>query len=81
MKDYTELSISVRLKAYEVKLLCKLLDKFKYADDKDEDCVQLELPERKALASLFNRIKFATYVKAEKLETLGQEFKDGIDFS
>lgn len=81
MNEYSEIYVPVKIKSYELQEICRLLDKLHKTDSENKDTAELELDEKILLESLLNRIKASAAKKASRFESLGQEFRNSIEFA
>lgn len=81
MNEYSEINVPVKIRSYELQEICRLLDKLHRTDNENKDTSELELDEKILLESLLNRIKVSAAKKASRFESLGQEFRNSIEFA
>lgn len=81
MDKYSEIYVPVKLQSYELQEICRMLDKLHKTDSEDKDTAELELDEKILLKTLLSRIKNSAYKKASRFESLGQEFRNSIEFA
>lgn len=74
------MTIAIKLKSYELQSICQLINKFQESDKNLKDNIELGLEEKQTVLSVFKKLAFAGKRKAEKLESIGQEFRTSIEF-
>ena len=78
MSEY--MAITIQMEPYEMEYACHIIKKIKEADKNSEDSIILEPSEKQLVLSVFNKLIDSGRRKAEKLEMLGNEFKNIISF-
>lgn len=81
MKESSELTVTIKLKSFEFENLCRIINKAEEADKKKEDTIKLELGEKEFVTSICKRLVFSGKRKAEKLESIGNEIRNSIEYA
>lgn len=78
--EYSEMTVTIKLKSYELQSVCQIINKIKDSDNQNKDSYELSLSEKMAVLSIFRRLEKSGRRKAEKLESIGTEFRESMEF-
>lgn len=78
MSEY--MAITIKMEPYEMEYACHIIKKIKEADRNNEDSIELDLSEKQLVQSVFNKLIDSGTRKATRLEMIGNEFKNIIEF-
>ena len=78
--EYSEMTVTIKLKSYELQSVCQIINKIKESDNQNKDTYELSLSEKMAVLSIFRRLEKSGRRKAEKLESIGTEFRESMEF-
>lgn len=81
MKDFNEMTVAIKLKPYEFQSLCEIINKSEETDRNNLDALELSLIEKHFVASVFKRLVSSGRRKADKLEAIGSEVRNCMDFA
>ena len=81
MKELNEMTVTIKLKSYEFQSICEIINKSEETDRKNTDALELSLFEKHFVTSVFKRLALSGRRKADKLETIGTEVKNCMDFA
>lgn len=81
MKEFNEMTVAIKLKSNEFQFLCETMNRIQKCNENNIDVLQLEIGEQIALYEVLKKIADSGRRKAEKLESIGSEFKNSMDFS
>ncbi|WP_149554565.1 hypothetical protein [Treponema pectinovorum] len=81
MKEFNEMTVTIKLKPYEFQSLCEIVNKSEKTDRRNEDTLELNLIEKHFVSSIFKRLASSGRRKADKLESIGNEVRNCIDFA
>ncbi len=60
--------------------MCEFIKRAEETNKKNIDVLELSLPEKTFVSSVFKRLTSSGYRKANRLETIGTEVRNSIDF-
>lgn len=80
MKNFNEMTVTIKLKSYEFQSMCELIKRSEETNKKNIDGLELTLSEKAFVSSVFKRLTCSGYRKANRLETIGTEVRNSIDF-
>ncbi len=78
--EYSEMTVTIKLKSYELQSVCQIISKIKESDNQNKDSYELTLSEKMTVLSIFRRLENSGRRKAEKLESIGTEFRECMEF-
>ena len=78
--EYSEMTVTIKLKSYELQSVCQIISKIKESDNQNKDSYELTLSEKMTVLSIFRRLENSGRRKAEKLESIGTEFRESMEF-
>ncbi len=78
--EYSEMTVTIKLKSYELQSVCQISSKIKESDNQNKDSYELTLSEKMTVLSIFRRLENSGRRKAEKLESIGTEFRECMEF-
>ena len=78
--EYSEMTVTIKLKSYELQSVCQIINKIKESDNQNKDSYELSLSEKMAVLSIFRRLESSGRRKAERLENIGTEFRESMEF-
>ena len=81
MKECSEMLVTIKLKSYEFQTICEIINKADETDKENEDTLELNLNEKVFVSSIFKRLASSGKRKADKLEAIGAEVKNSIEFA
>lgn len=81
MKECSEMVVTIKLKSYEFQTICEIINKADETDKENEDTLELNLNEKVFVSSVFKRLASSGKRKADKLEAIGAEVKNSIEFA
>lgn len=81
MKECSEMLVTIKLKSYEFQTICEIINKADETDKENEDTLELNLNEKVFVSSIFKRLALSGKRKADKLEAIGAEVKNSIEFA
>lgn len=81
MKECSEMLVTIKLKSYEFQTICEIINKADETDKENEDTLELNLNEKLFVSSIFKRLASSGKRKADKLEAIGAEVKNSIEFA
>ena len=81
MKECSEMVVTIKLKSYEFQTICEIINKADETDKENEDTLELNLNEKVFGSSIFKRLASSGKRKADKLEAIGAEVKNSIEFA
>lgn len=81
MKECSEMVVTIKLKSYEFQTICEIINKADETDKENEDTLELNLNEKVFVSSIFKRLASSGKRKADKLEAIGAEVKNSIEFA
>lgn len=81
MKECSEMVVTIKLKSYEFQTICEIINKADETDKENEDTLELNLNEKVFVSSVFKRLASSGKRKADKLESIGAEVKNSIEFA
>lgn len=79
MSNYNDMTVTIKLKSVELQKLCEIYNEVK-AEKTGHDEVVLKSDDKEFIAQLLNRFIRSGKQKAEKLEAIGTEFRNSINF-
>jgi ribosomal protein S10 len=78
--EYSEMTVTIKLKSYELQSVCQIISKIKESNNQNKDSYELSLSEKMTVLSIFRRLENSGRRKAEKLESIGTEFRECMEF-
>lgn len=81
MSKCSEILVTIKLKSYEFQKICEIINKADETDRENEDTLELNLNEKVFVSSIFKRLTSSGKRKADKLETIGMEVRNSIEFA
>lgn len=81
MKDFNEMTVTIKLKPYEFQSICEIINKSEETDRNNQDEMELNLNEKHFVSSVFKRLASSGRRKADKLEAIGTEVRNSMDFA
>lgn len=78
--EYSEMTVTIKLKSYELQSVCQIISKIKESENQNKDSYELTLSEKMTVLSIFRRLENSGRRKAEKLESIGTEFRECMEF-
>jgi ribosomal protein S10 len=78
--EYSEMTVTIKLKSYELQSVCQIISKIKESNNQNKDNYELSLSEKMTVLSIFRRLENSGRRKAEKLESIGTEFRECMEF-
>ena len=80
MNNNNCMTVTVKLNADETQKLCEIVRKIKYNVQDNKDEISFGITENQFILDIFGRIATAAKRKADKLETLGSEFRTSLEY-
>lgn len=81
MRDNNELIVTIKVKTYEFQSICEIINNIEETDVKNKDTVELDLEEKHFVSSILKRLAASGRRKADKLEAIGTEVRNSMDFA
>lgn len=75
------MTITIKIKPFEFQSICEIINQIEESDRKNNDYIELSLNDKHFVSSVFKRIVFSAKRKADRLEALGSEVRNSLDFA
>lgn len=75
------MTVTIKVEPYELQSICEIIKKVEETDRNNKDCIELSLNEKQFVSSIFKRLANSARRKADRLEALGSEVRNSLDFA
>lgn len=79
--DVSKMTVTIKVEPYELQSICEIIKKVEETDKNNKDCIELSLNEKHFVSSIFKRLANSARRKADRLEALGSEVRNSLDFA
>lgn len=81
MKNFDGMSVTIKLTPCEFQSICEIIHKSEETNRNNQDEMKLNLNEKHFVSSVFKRLASSGRKKADRLEAIGAEVRNSMDFA